>query len=62
MRTLYHRRQLPLATLLSLCLLYLVSGIASAHAVVPAHAKVTKAIPAIGSTVSQAPSSVTVFA
>jgi len=62
MRTLYHRLQLPLATLLSLCLLYLISGTASAHSVGPAHAKVTKAIPAIGSTISQAPTSVTVFA
>ena len=62
MRTLYHRLQLPLATLLSLCLLYLISGTTSAHSVVPAHAKVTKAIPAIGSTISQAPTSVTVFA
>jgi methionine-rich copper-binding protein CopC len=62
MRTLYHRLQLPLATLLSLCLLYLISGTASAHAVVPAHAKVTKAIPAIGSSVSQAPTTVMVFA
>ncbi len=62
MRTLYHRLPLPLATVLSFCLLYLISGTASAHAVVPAHAKVTKAIPAIGSTVSQAPTTVTVFA
>src|SRR6266487_5288085 len=61
MRTLYHRLQLPLATLLSLCLLYLISGTASAHSTIPAHAKVNKAIPAIGSTVSQAPTTVTVF-
>jgi methionine-rich copper-binding protein CopC len=62
MRTLSHRLPLPLATLLSLCLLYLLTGTASAHAVIPTHAKVTKAIPAIGSTVSQAPTTVTVFA
>lgn len=62
MRTLSHRMHLPLATVLSLCLLYLVTGTASAHAVIPTHAKVTKAIPAIGSTVSQAPTTVTVFA
>ncbi len=62
MRTFSHRLQLPLATLLSLCLLYLLTGTASAHAVIPTHAKVTKAIPAIGSTVSQAPTTVTVFA
>ncbi|HEX9135189.1 MAG TPA: copper resistance CopC family protein [Ktedonobacteraceae bacterium] len=62
MRTLSHRLHLPLATVLSVCLLYLMSGTASAHAVIPTHAKVTKAIPAIGSTVSQAPTTVTVFA
>jgi copper resistance protein C len=62
MRTFYHRLRLPLATVLSLCLLYLITGTASAHSVVPTHAKVTKAIPAIGSTVSQAPTTVTVFA
>lgn len=62
MRPLSHRLHLPLATVLSLCLLYLVTGTASAHAVIPTHAKVTKAIPAIGSTVSQAPTTVTVFA
>jgi copper resistance protein C len=61
MRTFYHRLQLPLATLLSLGLLYLMAGTVSAHSVVPAHAKVNKAIPAIGSTVSQAPTTVTVF-
>jgi copper resistance protein C len=62
MRALSHRLHLPLATVLSVCLLYLVTGTASAHAVIPTHAKVTKAIPAIGSTVSQAPTTVTVFA
>ena len=62
MRTFFHRLQLSLAMVLSLCLLYLMTGTASAHSVVPTHAKVTKAIPAIGSTVSQAPTTVTVFA
>jgi methionine-rich copper-binding protein CopC len=62
MHVLSHRLHLPLATVLSLYLLYLVTGTASAHAVIPTHAKVTKAIPAIGSTVSQAPTIVTVFA
>ena len=62
MRTFYHRLQLPIATVLSLCLLYFITGTASAHSVVPTHAKVTKAIPAIGSTISQAPTTVTVFA
>ncbi len=61
MRTFVHRLQLPLATLLSLGLLYLMSGTVSAQSVIPAHAKVYKAIPAIGSTVSQAPTTVTVF-
>jgi len=42
-------------------LLYLVTGTVSAHSTIPAHAKVNKAIPAIGSTVSQAPTTVTVF-
>jgi methionine-rich copper-binding protein CopC len=62
MRTLYYRLQLPFALLLSMGLLYLMTGTASAHSIIPAHAKVTKAIPAIGSTVSQAPTTVTVFA
>jgi methionine-rich copper-binding protein CopC len=62
MRTFTHRLPLTLATVLSLYLLYLMTGTASAHAVIPTHAKVTKAIPAIGSTVSQAPTTVTVFA
>jgi len=61
MRTLYLRLQLPLATLLSIGLLYFMTGTVSAHSIIPAHAKVNKAIPAIGSTVSQAPTSVTVF-
>jgi copper resistance protein C len=62
MRTLSHRLHFPLSMVFSLCLLYLVTGTASAHAVIPTHAKVTKAIPAIGSTVSKAPTTVTVIA
>ncbi len=42
--------------------LYFMSGTVSARSTIPTHAKVTKAIPAIGSTVSQAPTTVTVFA
>src|SRR5258708_31561497 len=36
-------------------------GRASTHTSYPAHAKVYKAIPAIGSTIAQAPTTVTVF-
>jgi copper resistance protein C len=61
MRTFYYRLQLPFALLFSMGLLYLVTGTVSAHTTIPAHAKVNKAIPAIGSTVSQAPTTVTVF-
>src|SRR6266851_5933752 len=61
MRTFYYRLQLPFALLLSLGLLYVMTGTVSAHSVIPTHAKVNKAIPAIGSTVSQAPTTVTVF-
>jgi methionine-rich copper-binding protein CopC len=61
MHTRYHRLQLPIAMLLSLGLLSILAGTASAHPALPAHAKVDKAIPAIGSTVSQAPTTVTVF-
>jgi copper resistance protein C len=61
MRTFYYRLQLPFALLLSLGLLYVMTGTVSAHSVIPTHAKVNKAIPAIGSTVSQAPTAVTVF-
>lgn len=59
---------LPLAALLSLGLLLVIGGTTSAHGSVstrvtmPAHAKVYKAIPAIGSTIAQAPTTVTVFA
>ncbi len=68
MYTLYRRMpRIPLAMLLSAGLLLLMAGTAAAHsavsthATVPAHAKVYKAIPAIGSTIAQAPTSVTVF-
>jgi methionine-rich copper-binding protein CopC len=58
-----HRRiqHVSLATLLSLGLLFVMATAVSAHATVPAHAKVYKAIPAIGSTIAQAPTTVTVF-
>ena len=67
MRTLRQRMKLPLAALFSMGLLLIMAGTASAHNTVsthpaiPAHAKVYKAIPAIGSTITQAPTSVTVF-
>ena len=61
MRSLYYRLQLPFAFMLSIGLLYLMTGTVSAHSIIPAHAKVYKAVPAIGSTVSQAPTAVTVF-
>ncbi len=61
MITLHRRIQLLIVTLLSLGLMFVMIGIASARATYPAHAKVNKAIPAIGSTVSQAPTTVTVF-
>src|SRR5712692_1572761 len=63
----YNIRRRPLAILLSLGLVCMVAGTAPAHSMVPtrglepAHAKVYKAIPAIGSTITQAPTSVTVF-
>ncbi len=61
MCTYSHRLRLPLAALLSFSLLCLLVGTASAHSAIPAHAKVYKAIPDIGSTIAQAPTSVTVF-
>src|SRR6266852_1725833 len=57
----------PLAMFLSVGLLLLMAGTAAAHSTapthahLPAHAKVYKAIPAIGSTITQAPTTVTVF-
>ena len=61
MRALYFRIQLPFALILSIGLLYFTTGTVSAHSTIPLHAKVNKAIPAIGSTISQAPTVVTVF-
>lgn len=61
MRTRYHCLHLLLAALLSLGLLGALAGTTRANPVLPAHAKVYKAIPAIGSTIAQAPTSVTVF-
>jgi methionine-rich copper-binding protein CopC len=68
MHTRYNRiPRTPLAMFLSVGLLLLMAGTASAHSTapthahLPAHAKVYKAIPAIGSTITQAPTTVTVF-
>jgi copper resistance protein C len=61
MRTLYYRLQLPFALMLSIGLLYFMTGTVSAHSTIPSHAKVYKAIPAIGSTITLAPTTVTVF-
>src|ERR1700730_8120657 len=64
MRTLRQRLRLLFAGLLGLSALFMISGTALAHSnhpQFPAHASVLKAIPAIGSTVSQAPTTVTVF-
>ena len=58
MRTSHRYIRLLAATLLSLGLLFVVVGTVSAH---PAHAKVLSATPAIGSTITQAPTKVTVF-
>src|SRR5438552_19158747 len=58
MRTSYRCLRLSAATLLSLGLLLIVVGTASAHT---AHAKVLSSVPAIGSTITRAPTSVTVF-
>ncbi len=58
MRTSYRYIRLLAATLLSLGLLFVVVGTVSAHT---AHAKVLSATPAIGSTITQAPTKVTVF-
>lgn len=60
MQTVFHRR-FWLAMFLGLGLLFTVVGTAAARSSVPAHAKVYKAIPAIGSTIAQAPTTVTVF-
>lgn len=61
MPTLHHRIQrLSIATLLSLGFLFVMAATVSAHPTVPAHASVLTAIPAIGSTITQAPTTVTV--
>src|SRR5690349_11423983 len=60
MGTSHRRIQLLFGTLLSLALLVLMEGTALAHTLLPAHAKVLTAVPAIGSTVAQAPTTVTV--
>ena len=60
MSIVFHRR-LWLASFLSVGLLFTVVGTTAARSSIPAHAKVYKAIPAIGSTITQAPTSVTVF-
>src|SRR5579884_1055248 len=52
--------QLSLGILLSLGLLVVMAGTALAHTLLPTHAKVLSAVPAIGSTISQAPTMVTV--
>ena len=57
MHRLHHRIVLVLVPLLGLGLLFTVAGTASAHV---NHAKVLSAIPAIGSTINQAPTTVTV--
>ena len=62
MGTTHHRIQLLFGTLLSLGLLVMMAGTAMAHTFLPLHAKVDSAIPAIGSTVTQAPTTVTVQA
>ena len=58
MRTSHRYIRLLAATLLSLGLLFVVVGTVSAHV---AHAKVLSSTPAIGSTITQAPTKVTVF-
>src|SRR5712691_6844115 len=70
MYSIQHRLRLLCAALFSIGMLFLMTGTAStalaasaqaANPALPAHASVLKAIPAIGSTVTQAPTSVTVF-
>src|SRR6266487_6845240 len=58
MNTAHRFTQTLFAALLSLGLLFVVVGTVSAHT---AHAKVLSATPAIGSTITQAPTKVTVF-
>lgn len=64
MDTLRQRLRFLVAVLLSTSALLVIIGTAFAqtdHPQLPAHASVLKAIPAIGSTISQAPTTVTVF-
>ena len=61
MHRLFYRLQLPLAFIFGIALLFFMTGTVSASSSIPAHAKVFKAIPAIGSTISQTPTTVTVF-
>ena len=58
MHTSHRYLRISAAALLSLGLLFIVVGTASAHT---AHAKVLSSVPAIGSTITRAPTSVTVF-
>jgi copper resistance protein C len=63
MRTLCHTWKTLLATLMSLGLFCILAGVALAaptHLTVPAHSKVLSAVPAIGSTITSAPTKVTV--
>lgn len=61
MRILHRQVQLSLAMLLSFGLLVVMTGATLAHSAIPEHAKVLTAVPAIGSTIIQAPTKVTVF-
>src|SRR6266852_4658718 len=64
MRLVRQQLRLVLAALLGLSALFVMAGTAFAQTErpqFPAHASVLKAIPAIGSTISQAPKTVTVF-
>jgi len=56
-----HSTRLLTAVALSCGLLFAFFGVASAHTTIASHAKVTKAIPAIGSTIATAPTTVSVF-
>ena len=67
MHRIQHRIRLLCAALFSIGIVFLMTGTVSAATThttlpaLPAHASVLKAIPAIGSTVTQAPTTVTVF-
>jgi copper resistance protein C len=67
MRIAKYSRLTLLAALFSTAIMFVLTGTAAAQTTaysapsMPAHASVTSAIPAIGSTISQAPTSVTVF-